>query len=81
MRFWNAYYPYILYSIPYVVAALVLIRARIKAQRQAERQALDEDLCAAGAAPVAKAPANAKAAPGGRRITAMLARIKSRRAA
>ena len=37
MRFLATYYPFILYAIPYVIAAVVLIRARVK-ERRAERE-------------------------------------------
>ncbi len=84
MRLISDYHHYILYSIPYLVAAYVLIRAKVKAVREARALAEEEASQLAWEAEepdVGPQPANMPHGPGGRRFTALLNRVMSRRAA
>lgn len=74
----TAYYPFILYAIPYLIAAYVLIRARLKERREARRADPEENVvCTLPPS----APANDGDAPTGTRISRILSRIASRSAA
>ncbi len=70
------YYPFILYSIPYVIAAYVLIRAKRQRVREAREAAIREFRIAE----VAEPPKSASRL-GSRSITRMFQKIVTRKAA